>query len=210
MTKRSTRRLLVALLTALAVAASAPASATVLESRFYSFENGFQGWTPDHQIDCEQDPEPCTFQWSITPSTEQAQHGTTSLKAVLNGLNDDGTIWLERRFNVEPGTEVLVELSFWLWSETQSDFNTWPVVAFIGKRNPELETDFRIVGQTDQQPGWTQYRLTRTVHVGGGGKLWVAFGFGATWESERTHYLDAARVRITALEPTEAEAARED
>ena len=196
MTRKSSRRFLLALLAALSLATAAPVAAAQDQVYFSSFENGFQRWTPDHQIDCEQAPDPCTFNWSITRSTEQAKHATTSLKAVLDGTNDDGTIWLERPFYAEPGAQVTVTISFWLWSETQSDFNTWPVVAFIGRRNPEKETDFRIVGQTEQQAGWTRYTLSRTLYVGGTGRVWVAFGFGATWESLRTYYLDAATVRI--------------
>lgn len=169
----------------------AASSAAHAQSAF-SFENGLQGWTRDHFIDCEQDPTPCTFNWRINRSTQQAKSGTTSLKAFLDGTNDDGTIWMERQFQVNgPAT---VEVTFWLWSESQSDFNTWPVVAFIGKRNPETEIDFTIVGQTDRKAGWARYSLTRTINGGASGKVWVAFGFGATWESERTYFLDSVQV----------------
>lgn len=184
---RNLSRTVAATVLVLAVLAGSSGASAAVST--FSFENGLQGWTRDHFIDCEQDPAPCTFNWRISRSTQQAKSGTTSLKAFLDGTNDDGTIWLERRFDVKGRSTV--ELSFWLWSESQSDFNTWPVVAYIGKRNPETESDFTIVGQTDAQAGWTRYTLTETVK---GGKVWVAFGFGATWESERTYFLDTVRV----------------
>lgn len=184
----------VALLVVMAVFAQIPAASAAIS--ISSFEFGMNGWTRDHQIDCEQDPTPCTFDWSINRSTDQAQSGDQSLKGFLDGTNDDGTIWVEKRFDVRPLSTNTVTVSFWLWSEGQSDFNTWPVVAYAGRTNPERETDFEIAGQTDQAAGWVQYELTQRVRSGANGTVWVAFGFGATWESARTYYLDSATVRI--------------
>jgi hypothetical protein len=50
------------------------------------------------------------------------------------------------------------------------------------------------VGQTDRKAGWARYEFTRTVSTGATGNVWVAFGFGATWESERTYFMDSVRV----------------
>ncbi len=59
------------------------------------------------------------------------------------------------------------------------------------------EEDLVIVGQTDQVAGWQRYSYRRTFCTGSGGQAWVAFGFGATWESERTYFLDLAEVTVT-------------
>jgi hypothetical protein len=159
-----------------------------------SFERGFRGWTPDHFIACEQEEVPCGFNWSITRSTDRALHGAFSLKATLDGTNDDGSIWVERRFLGPPGSLATIHLSFWLWSPTQADINTWPVLAFLGGRNPQIEEDFAIIGQTEQARGWTRYSYQKTVKVGDSGVVWAAFGLGATSEFERTYYLDLVRV----------------
>lgn len=177
-----------------AAAGALPArSATYLES----FENGFGGWAPDHHIHCEADDPPCSFDWSIERSTEQARHGLFSLRGFLDGRWDDGSIWVERTFGVRRVREVTVELSFWLWSEQQSDVNTFPVLAFADRRDPEVEEDFAIVGQTDQVAGWHRYSHRRSFCSGTGGQAWVAFGFGATWETPRTYHLDLAEVTVT-------------
>jgi hypothetical protein len=173
----------------------AQASSAFAVERF-SFEGGLQGWSRDHFIDCEQDPEPCVFNWRITRSTQQAHDGNTSLKMFLDGTNDDGTIWLERRFDVKPNSTTKVRIRFWLWSEGQSDFNTWPVVAYAGRANPETEEDFTIVGQTDRRAGWSRYELVQEVTAGSSGRIWVAFGFGATWETPRTYFIDSVKVRL--------------
>ncbi len=164
-----------------------------------SFETGFEGWGPDHFIQCETDDSCATpFDWSITRSQDRAFHRNVSLKAFLNGLNDDGTIWVERRFSAPVGSRVRADLSFWLWSENQSDFNTWPVVAYAGTTDPEIEEDFAIVGQTDQKAGWKRYSHSSVLTVGPSGEVWLAFGISATWETPRTHYLDFAVVRLSA------------
>jgi hypothetical protein len=176
------------------VASATPALARDTSTHLYSFERTFSGWTRDHFIACEQEDPPCQFDWRVTRSMDRAKHGDFSLKARLDGTNDDGTIWLEKRFTGRPGSLTAVQISFWLWSPVQADINTWPVVAFAGAANPETEDDFAIIGQTDQARGWTRYSYLSNVRVGASGDVWVAFGFGATWESERTHYMDLVRV----------------
>ena len=166
-------------------------------AEWFSFESSLQGWAKDHYIDCELDPTPCTFNWKISRSWQEARDGNVSLRAFLDGTNDDGTIWLERRFNLEPNTTTEVRTTFWLWSKGPSDFNTWPVVAYAGTANPETEEDFTIVGQTDRRGGWVRYELVQEVNTGPTGQVWVAFGFGATWETARIYYLDSVAVSFT-------------
>ncbi len=162
-----------------------------------SFETGFRAWRPDHQIDCEADDAPCPFDWSIERSTEQARDGRFSLRGFLDGRWDDGSIWVERTIDVRRARQVTVEVGFWLWSEQQSDVNTFPVLAFADRRDPETEGDFAIVGQTDQVAGWQRYTYRNTFCSGSGGGAWVAFGFGATWETARTYFLDLAEVTVS-------------
>jgi len=154
------------------------------------FESGMDSWTPasDHN---ERD-------YRITRTDAgPVFSGKFSLEYFLNGANDDGTIWVERRFTGLPGSlPVAVTTSFHLYSDVQSRVNTWPVVAYAGPGRPRIEQDFTIVGQTNRVAGWAQYKslgMTRTDGVGG---LWVAFGIGATWEVSRTYYLDLVEVSV--------------
>jgi len=161
-----------------------------------SFEQSFGGWVPDHYLECE--PGCGNLIWSITRSTDRAYQGIYSLKGYLDGTHDDGTIWVERSFNfstLPPGTRV-VTLTFQFWSPVQGNINTWPVVAFLGQSNPKTEADFTIVGQSNQVAGWKQYSLSKTMFISSTTSLWAAFGFGATWETPRTHYLDYVTLTI--------------
>ena len=161
-----------------------------------SFEKSFGGWTPDHQIDCEPS---CTFNWSIERSTLQAHDGVVSLRGYLDGTNDDGTIWVERPFTVTPNSVISFEVNFYLWSENQSEINQWPVVAYIGLNNPERESDFNIIGNTDEVAGWRQYSYTTSLSTASAGVIWIAFGFGATWEIPRTYFLDSVSVQVNTV-----------
>ncbi len=162
-----------------------------------SFERGFGGWRPDHHIHCEAEDPPCPFDWSIDRSTEQARDGRYSLRGFLDGRWDDGSIWVERPVDVRRAREVTLEVGFWLWSQQQSDVNTFPVLAFADRHDPEAEADFAIVGQTDQVAGWHRYTYRQTFCSGWSRQAWVAFGFGATWETARTYFLDLAEVTVS-------------
>lgn len=180
------------------------ANAQTVPAYFESFESGFGGWVPDHHIGCE-DPgeEPCPdpFEWSITRSTTQTFDGNTSLAGFLSGQFDDGTIWIERKFQSNPNSNITVSITFQLWSPTQSDFNTWPVVSYIGLDDPEKESDFTIIGSTNQVAGWKQYTYQKQLTTSSTGEVWVGFGFGATWETSRTYYMDLVSVDIPAPAP---------
>jgi hypothetical protein len=175
-----------------------------------SFENGFGNWIPDHYIFCEDSfppscncnddvPSSCGLYWNIESSNQMAYDGTYSLMGYLDGRNDTGTIWFERPLIVVPNSVVDLEISFYIWSEAQS-VTSWPVKAYIGSYDPEHELDFTIIGDTDTADGkWVEYFYRNKVTADSSGRIWVAFGFGATWESIRTYLLDFVQVQIQPL-----------
>ncbi|MFA6170847.1 MAG: hypothetical protein WCW77_04830 [Patescibacteria group bacterium] len=160
-----------------------------------SFENSFGGWEPKHQIACENDPFPCFFDWSIKRSKQKAYDGAYSLAAYLDGSHDDGTIWVEHPYTVTPNSKINCEISFYLWSENKSSINQWPVLAYVGPRNPVREEDFKLIGRTDEVAGWKKYSYSTQLTTDSfTDKIWVAFGFGATAEFQHTYYLDQVSV----------------
>ncbi|MBI2838315.1 MAG: hypothetical protein HYX75_08380 [Acidobacteria bacterium] len=170
-----------------------------------SFETGMGGWMPDHHLACE--PACWPLSWHIVRSPTRAYHGAYSLDCYLNGDHDDGTIWVERPFQTSalaPGS-YKVSLLFYLWSDSYSHVNRWPVVAFLGSADPEREDQFAIIGQTNMVAGWKQYSYSRVVSLKPTQALWVAFGFGATWEVPRTYAMDMVRITV---EPARARRAQ--
>src|SRR5690606_25143887 len=107
-----------------------------------------------------------------------------------DGRQDDGTIWIQRGFDVEPREDYRVQLSFYLWSESES-FNTLAnVAAFAGTPAPTLEADFDTRQAANQSAGWRRYNYAFNVRSRGDGNIWVALGISAVWETELTYYID--------------------
>jgi hypothetical protein len=154
----------------------------------YSFESGFNGWRADS--------DGLAQPWSITRSADQAFHGKYSLKVFMNGVQDDGTSWVERTFTVAPYQTVSVKLRFQLWSPAESSFTAWAAVATAGGTDPEIEDDFSVLGSIDLVAGWQEYAYSGKATADGSGRIWVAFGTSVRWETERTHYLDYAQVSL--------------
>jgi hypothetical protein len=161
-----------------------------------SYEQSFGGWIPDHYLLCE--PGCGYLDWTISRSADRAFNGFYSLKGYLNGSHDDGTLWVERPFYLSqlPKKTYSVTLSFYLWSPTATTVNTWPVVAFLAQKDPETEADFTVIGQTNQVAGWKQYNYSANIVLDPAQPLWVAYGFGATWEVSRTYYLDHVTLNV--------------
>jgi hypothetical protein len=167
-----------------------PAAAAVVTE---GFETGFGDWNPD--------TDGLAPAWSVKRSTEQAHAGSYSLQVFMDGRQDDGTTWVERKFAVAPRTTVRVTVSFWLWSERQSDLNGWSVVASAGIKDPEIERDFTTIGFTEQTAGWASFSLTRSVTADASGTIWIAVGTSVLWETQRHHFIDDVSVEILAIGP---------
>ena len=69
-------------------------------SDFYSFENDIEGWSingADLSLN-----EPTADEWAITRSQDMATDGLSAVKFDLTNNNDQGKIWIEKPFLVEP------------------------------------------------------------------------------------------------------------
>lgn len=177
--------------TAVAVGSDTPSPASTYQE---SFEEGFGGWEPG--------TDGLARDWEITrffggTGTNSCVDGSWCLSYYLDGRNDDGTIWVQRQFEVPPSAELTVDMSFWLLNEVESPVNNWPIVAYIGPEPPAVEADFTVVGFTDETLGWEQYFHGRPMDTSESGAVWIAFGISATWEVERTYRLDLVEVSTT-------------
>jgi hypothetical protein len=159
------------------------------------FESGLAGWTKG--ADVPQDPNRPgeTVAWSIEVSAEEAFEGSSSARYDLDGTQDDGTIWLVRSFDADPGLHD-VRLALRLWSESES-FNTLArVAAYAGPVAPAVEADFDTSETANQVAGWREYAYDFVAEAGGDGRIHVALGISATWETLLTYYVDDVRVTI--------------
>jgi len=162
----------------------------------FGFENGLEDWMPD--ADVPQDPNRPgeSVAWSIEVAGNVSFAGNKSALLYIDGLQDDGTIWLERKISTQPNAVKNVSVSFQFWSETESFNEIAVVVGYVGIENPEAEEDFEILGGANQAEGWKAYSFSSQVETDGSGDVYVALGISVRWETHMTYFIDDIAITV--------------
>ncbi len=135
-------------------------------------------------------------QWHIRHVSNISRSGVHSVELSIDGKQDDGTIWLERKISAKEKAQIRVSVSFWLYSE-QKSFNTIAAVAaYAGTAKPNREDNFTIVGFANEAAGWKNYAYTADFTTDSNGEGWVAVGITVRWETYMTYYIDDVRIEI--------------
>ncbi len=166
----------------------------------FTFQEGFEGglteWRSGFELPEDPNNPGHVVAWSIDPSALEAAEGSWSARYVLDGSQDDGTIWLERAFDMEPGASYRVDVRLKLWSETES-FNILAAVAvFAGAAPPVTESQFDVSKQANLAAGWHLYSYTLQAAADSIGRLWIAVGITALWETPLEYFLDDLVVEL--------------
>jgi len=163
-----------------------------------SFEDGFGEWSSDADVPLDPNNSGHFVEWHVKRATKVSYSGQYSIEFFIDGRQDEGTVWIERKINVKKNTEVRVKLSLYLYSERESFNAIAGVCAYINVSDPESESDFADgrLGQANQVAGWKRYEYTATVNSGSNGELWVAVGITVLWETPMTYYVDDVEVEI--------------
>ena len=133
---------------------------------------------------------------TVIHTTERGYNDFGSLRFDMgDGLGDDGTLWIEKAFNVPVGVPTPVSLSFQLFNLQQSDFNQFQVKAAIGSQSPELQEHFTTIGSTDSAAGWVPFEYEQIV-TSPSGQAWVALGVRVAWETHRDYWIDHVAVTV--------------
>lgn len=160
------------------------------------FENGLGEWIADADVPLDPNNPGHLVAWNITRSSHVASSGQYALKLFIDGWQDDGTIWIERKIAVEKNARIRVNISFDFYSEQES-FNTVAAIcAYAGIRNPEAEENFSVVGNADEVEGWKRYSLTANIDAGSSEEIWVALGISVRWETYMTYYIDDVEIDV--------------
>ncbi|MEM2889558.1 MAG: hypothetical protein QXR42_08845 [Candidatus Bathyarchaeia archaeon] len=160
------------------------------------FESGFGEWEYDADVPLDPTNPGQPVAWNITRLTDVVYSGQYAIRLFIDGSQDDGTIWLERKIVASKNAQVSVAMSFWLFSEHESFNTVAAVVAFAGVRNPEEESDFEVLGAANQVSGWKQYKFETTVNTEANGEVWVALGVSVRWETVMTYYIDNIEITV--------------
>ncbi len=170
------------------------------------FEGGLSGWETDSDVPADPNHPGQAVAWRIERSTERAASGSASLRYLLDGRQDDGTIWVVRPVTVDPGRAYDVSMRAAGWSASES-FNTLAhLVLFAGPSRPADEGSFPAPGANstgagvtpvgglreplNQAAGWRNYAFTWQTPELESGTLAIAVGITAVWETELTYFVD--------------------
>jgi hypothetical protein len=158
------------------------------------FQTGFDGWQQQWHKESTSGSDGI-----VSHSTERGYLDGASLKFDMgNGFGDDGTLWIEKQFLVPAGVPTPVSISFQLFNEFQSDFNTFEVKAAISPDNPNQQADFTTIGSTDSAEGWVPFAFQDTV-MSPTGEVWFAAGIRVAWETPRVYWIDHVAVSAIAV-----------
>lgn len=162
----------------------------------FDFEDGLSDWTTDSDVPEDPNRPGQLINWTIDSANNISYSGNKSLLFYIDGLQDDGTIWIKNKFSTDPNTIRNVTVSFQFWSETESFNELAVVVGYIGNETAEVEEDFQVIGAANQAEGWKTYSLSSEVHTGSSGDVHVALDISVRWETQMTYFIDNVDIAI--------------
>lgn len=185
----------------------------------FGFEPGEQDMIGDEwttNADVPDDPNRNgTVQWSINATDRVAQTGNYSGMFAIDGLQDDGTIWLQRSIPVDGGSQYDVTVSAAAYSEQESFNVVAHMVQYAGLSPPEHEEDFPQADSIDtegeraglRQPlartaGWESYNISWTTPEiqDETGHIYVGVGLSVVWETMIRFPYDDIEVTVEPVE----------
>jgi len=162
----------------------------------FDFEDGLSDWTTDSDVPEDPNRPGQLINWTIDSANNISYSGNKSLLFYIDGLQDDGTIWIKNKFATDPNTIRNVTVSFQFWSETESFNELAVVVGYIGNETAEVEEDFQVIGAANQAEGWKTYSCSSEVHTDSSGDVHVALGISVRWETHMTYFIDNVDIAI--------------
>jgi hypothetical protein len=169
------------------------------EATTYSegFEDDFGGWDGDADVPADPNTPGSLVDWNVSRVNSPIKSGQYSAELYIDGRQDDGTVWIEKKLSAKENSQIQVTVSFDFYSESESFNVIAAVVGFAGTYNPEIEADFTVLGQANEASGWKRYSHKLTLNTGSSGEVWVAVGISVRWETEMTYNFDDVKVTIS-------------
>jgi hypothetical protein len=165
----------------------------------FTFESDAGDWVPDG-TDLEDPP----VTWSVERSDDLAEHGNWAIRLSLDNLNDAGKVWMERAFELRPGTTYDVEVAFDFASADFGEIGLWTIISGVSETDPETVDDLVFRDETGNGSSEDVGHLwgTRSYSLGPAtadedGLLWVALGVWGTFETSRTYFVDDLELTFT-------------
>ncbi len=160
------------------------------------FEQGLGDWVKDADLPLDPNNPGHPVAWNISRVTSLSSSGQYSLELYIDGRQDDGTIWIEKRIPAKSNSQIHLSVSFEFYSEQESFNIIAGVCAYVGISNPKLEEDFVVLGPANEVAGWKRYTHEKTLDAGSDGEAWVALGITVRWETEMTYNIDDVKIAM--------------
>jgi hypothetical protein len=155
-----------------------------------SFEQGLQGWEIGHDLPVDPNDPDEHVHASATVSTHRASHGDRSVQFTIDGVADEGTIWVQQPVDLTDVDAIAIDV----YSRGESA-NVMTLAAVYGGPVPGpsglTEDHFDTSRPVEGHSGWETYEYPVS-HDGPG---LVATGISVVWETTVTRYVDDVRLR---------------
>lgn len=158
-----------------------------------SFEDDLAGWTvgtdlpTDPNEPTNTDGERPTVDASATVTTRDASDGSHALELYVEGLQDDGTVWVQQPVDLAGVSTVAVD-----YLTTKSFNQRANAAVYAGPDRGLAEADFDTSTSIDGHDGTWQTFEYSVDHDGPGV---VAVGMSVVWEAEIRNLVDDVRLR---------------
>ena len=177
----------------------APSPAEPVEQSF-TFSQDMDGWQAA-ATDTLNPP----IEWHVRHSTEESVVGDGAVELFLENLNDQGKIWMERSFELEPGVFYDVDIEFAFGTSDWGQVNLFTVIAGVHAEPPRDAEDLTFQDDTghggDEDVGlvWEDRTYRLSTQAPADGSVYVTIGVWGTWETARTYFVDDVTVRFTPM-----------
>jgi hypothetical protein len=159
------------------------------------FEQDFGGWIKDAQVPLDPNNPGHPVAWDVSRVTSLSYSGQYSVEFFIDGRQDDGTVWIEKKIPVKNNSQLQVEVSFEFYSEQESWSIIAGVCAYVGVSDPEVEEDFIVLSPANEVAGWKRYTYNTLLHTSST-EIWIALGITVLWETEMTYNIDEVKIAI--------------
>jgi len=154
-----------------------------------SFEAGFRGWTVGQDLPKDPNDPDELVDASAAVSTEEASRGKRSAEFFIDGVADEGTIWVQQPVDFAGVDGVAVDVH-----SRAPSANVITRAAVYWGPVPETgglaERDFDTSRAVEDHSGWETYEYP----ISYDGRGLVAAGISVVWEGPATRYLDDVRL----------------
>lgn len=154
-----------------------------------SFEAGFRGWTVGRDLPKDPNDPDDVVDSRAAVSTENASHGEQSAEFFIDGVADEGTIWVQQPVDFADVERVAVDVHSRGASAnviTRAAVYWGPVPETRGLAEPDFDTSRPV----EDHSGWDTYEYP----ISYDGRGLVAAGISVVWEGRATRYLDNVRL----------------